>query len=343
LLAPRATHRALFAASTTPAYERIAAFAAPAIAGVGAAVAIWLLLQRRRCHPSAALGLYGLGLLYFASLPLMLTQGGNEAARRSWSFSYVGLAVLLAPSIPWLLRQTSAPRGASVLPRYAGYAGIATLLAVLLVGNTAATTNELYRFPGAVVYGSDTRTITPELLDTVRWFRDTYGTQQLVIADRGTALAFAGFGDEWTATGWSGLPIWQLYLSSQPPSTALLHTLRNERYGFLIIDRRMVQFLPWIGFYLTAGEPLSHVRSRPPPRESIERYEQLPWAIKIYQTEHLEIYRLDYSALALNWQPARDAGSHAIATSTFGCCGHAVRRGHPGVFGADPVSPPGAH
>src|SRR5581483_2138295 len=115
-------------------------------------------------------------------------------------------------------------------------------------------------------------------------------------------------------------------------------------YGFLIVDRRMAQALPWIGYYLTVGEPLSHRRAHPPPRAAIERYEHLPWAIKIYQTDHLEIYRLDYAALSLIWAsrgaaPVHAGGSRPASPPPPGgataCCRPVVP-----LAGADRASPP---
>lgn len=304
LLQPHTAHRTLFAGSTTPAYERLAAFASPAIAGIGAVGGILLLLGAHRRQSTPALGLYALGLLYFASMPLMVTQGGSEAVRRSWSFTYVGLALLVAPVIPRCVRWRARERaGAIVRRRRLRALGVSTLLMIVLIGNTAMNTNEAYRFPGAVIYGSDTRTLTAEVLATVRWFHTTFGVERLVIADRGNALAFAAFGDAWTAPAWSGLPIWQLYLSSRPPDATLLRTLRKDGYQFLVIDDRMLSAVPRIGYYTTPGEPAIPGRTHLPPRQALERYERWPWAIKIYQTDTLAIYRINYDALPAVWPP----------------------------------------
>jgi hypothetical protein len=152
-----------------------------------------------------------------------------------------------------------------------------------------------------------------------------------VIADRGNALAFAAFGDAWTAPGWRGLPVWQLYLSRQPPDAALLRALRTAGYQFLVIDERMVSALPQIGFYITAGEPARGDGPRPPPPEAIARYERLPWAIKIYQTDHLAIYRLDLAALSTPWQPPpAPVGMPLLPAGTV-----------PAPTAADAASPPG--
>jgi len=149
--------RQLFALSVTPGYERLAAYLAPAIAALGAIAGLWL---RGRRPPTTSLpatrALVLFGLLYFPSVPFVLTEAGNEGARRSWAFTYIGLALLVAPIIPWLLEAVACRRAvAMVLAR----GGLAVLLMVVLVGNVSAFTNETYRFPGPYVYGSDVQGI----------------------------------------------------------------------------------------------------------------------------------------------------------------------------------------
>lgn len=295
-----ALHRTLFAASTTPSYERWAALLSPAIAGLGALVALGHLARSRVRLGACGQGLVLLGLLYFASFPLLLTAGGNEAARRSWSFIYLGLAVLLAFPADRLLR--AAERRTRRRRRLAR-SGLCLCCMILLVGNVAMNTNEVYRFPGPVVVGSDARTLTAELLAGATWFRTAMGPNRPLIADRDDALAFAAFGDAWIATGWSGLPIWQLYLSADPPSGALLRTLQRDRYDYLVVDPRIAQALPRIGYYIARDEPRSGTRRTPPPATALSRYARLPWAIEVYSSDTLAIYRLDYAALRDTWHP----------------------------------------
>src|SRR5207253_2959399 len=111
-----------------------------------------------RMHSSVGIALILFGLLYFPSLPVMLTEAGNEGARRSWAFTYIGLSLLIAPIIPWLLRRAARwPHMEKVT-----LGGVAAILSIMLVGNVSMQTNEYYRFPGPYVYGSDTRSTTAE-------------------------------------------------------------------------------------------------------------------------------------------------------------------------------------
>jgi hypothetical protein len=285
--------RTLFALGATPRYEQVCAFLSPVIVATGAAVGLSL-LRRQRLHTSAAPTLILFGLGYFLSAPFMLTEYGNEGARRSWAFTYVGLAVLTAPVIPPLLQRVARWPAAG---RTAVRAATVALLCVVLVGNVSASVNELYRFPGPYVYGSDTRSLNGELLQTVDWMKTTQGTGQDVVADRYSGLALASFGLEWPAEGSRAFPLWQLYFSVHLPGAALLQQIQHAQYRYLVIDKRMARYLPRVGVYFERGEPNAITRTTPPPAAALDKYETLPWVIKIYQSDNLEIYRFNLAVL----------------------------------------------
>ena len=301
LFQPHAHQRVLFAASIAPAWERAVAFLAPVLCGVGALAALAMARRRRGRDTPMAWALFLLGALYYLSLPLVLTPGGQEAARRSWSFTSIGVALWLAPLCVAIgeLAGRSGPIGKATIG-----AGATAALCILLIGNTAGNVNPVYRFPGAPIYGSDVRTLTADTLDASAWFRATQGGDQTVIADRAMGMAFASFGDAWTSLGWSGLPTWQFYLSDQGPSAALLSLLARDRYRYLVTDDRIARSLPLIGYYVSRDEPGAGAHTRPPPQAAIDRYAWLPWAIAIYQGGGITIYRLDYAARDLSWRPA---------------------------------------
>ena len=301
ILHRRGDARQLFAMSATPGYERLAAYLSPLVALLGAAAGLRSRNDRSPRTP-AAYALILLGLLYFPSIPFVLTQAGNEGARRSWAFSYIGLALLVAPVIPRAL-DAAARRVAPV--RIFARTGVAILLALVLVGNVSMFTNETYRFPGPYVYGSDVRSLTPELLSTTRWFRATQGTGRRVVADRFSGLALASFGLQWPAAPSVGFPAWQLYFSTRRPSASLLRELQTSGYAYMVVDRRMARYLPRIGVYFEPDEPEAYRRATPPPLAALERYDWLPWTAPLYQSDNLAIYRFDFAMLDVPWTQSR--------------------------------------
>lgn len=133
----------------------------------------------------------------------MLTYFAQESIRRSWIFTYIGVAALGAPPLArlcrWAQRRKRIAQAATV-------AGVAGLLTAVLIGNVASQHNELWRFPGPYVYGSDTRSQTAELLEAARWFRATQGIEQSVVTDRYVGQVFLSFGLQWTPLAHGGFP-----------------------------------------------------------------------------------------------------------------------------------------
>ena len=308
VLAHKSTSPRYFTSNEGPKYEQIAAVATIVLL-VPLAIAAWVTIKRRAKRSP---GLFGLGifaLLYFVSLPVLLTSQG-EGVIRSWADTYIGLAVLIAAL------------ASVVLPRFdsttAGRIGIAVAsslaIMVMLVGNVHVQATVAYRFPGPYIYGYDTRSLTPELLTTARWFDSTVGSDEPVLADRDTGIAFGTVGDESVAISSPGFPVWDLYFSKGLPPERLLRELRTSGYHYLVIESEMYQSLPLTQFYFSTAEPGYGSRKQPPPEEALAKFSNLPWVTEIYSTQHLRIFRIDYSQI-----DACPADPHLPITLLPGC------------------------
>ena len=287
--------RQLFAKSLLPDYERMAAYLAPVIAFSLAAIGAWGIRRRLLQGGPAMLGLAAFGAVYFLSLPFILTQSGSEGARRSWAFTSLGLALLVAAGL------VVAVDAARRLPiRFATplvSLALVGAIAVMAVGNTASGVNAEYRFPGAFVYGSDARTTTEETRGAVSWLNRTDGIQHRTIADRDTGLAFGTFGAQWIERAYSRLPLWQFYFRARQPDKRLLEVLYQAGTRYLIVDSRMAEELPRTGVYFVPDEPGARRHTSPVPRAALAKFALQPWAIQIYGTDHYRIYRLDLGLL----------------------------------------------
>lgn len=297
--------RQLFAKSVVPIYQRYATYLVPICLALCAGLGLVLVWRNRRQVKAIFVALALFGLLYFASLPLMLTQIGVEGARRTWAYSQIGLCVLIAP-----VAAVAITRSTGKLKRRSTTGLVIAVLGIVLIGNVTVQVNEAYMFPGPYLYGSDTRSLDAELLGMVRWFRANQGTNQRVVADRSTSLPLAAIGDEWTANGSEGFPIWQLFFWTSDPGAWLVRELVSSHYEYLVIDRRMARELPAVGVYFTPEEPLAYIRTSPPPAAALEKYEFLPWVSKIYTSDNLEIYRFNFGTL-----DSPVSGSHAPVES----------------------------
>jgi hypothetical protein len=295
--------RQLFGASLSPWWEQKSAYLVIVFAAALAAGGLLLLgrgikrgkLPRGR-HRALLIAFATLGLAYFPSILFIFAPSGAEGARRTWTFTWIGLSVLVGPAVVWLVDR--AGRQAARWRRAGVWTGLVAALAIALVGGTAAGINASYRFPGPYLYGSDTRSITPELLGASNWFSTRIGVGHKIVTDKYTGLIFASFGRQYAATPSPGFPVWNLYLNKPgvPIGPAhLLYELTMSHYTYLIVDERMAHDVPAQGDYFAPGEPASLITRAGGPglRGRLGKFDAVPWMVKVFQSDNYSVYRLD--------------------------------------------------
>jgi hypothetical protein len=284
--------RKLFSGSTIPLYEQLLGFAATG--GIAVLTGLAFLAQRRRgMRGSLAWGMALVALVYFLAYPMILSSTGASGARRSWSFTNVGVSIVIAlgmASIP-LLRQWWL--------RGAGLAMLMGSVVVLMIGNVSANMNEVYRFPGPYVYGSDTRSKTAELVAAATWLNRTQGPGQALIGDRGAQVAFASTALAQLGVPSDGYPLWDFVIASTPPRRSLLEATRGDKLRFVVVDEHQTRAVPSIGFYLDQNEPLAQQRTEPLPLATLTKWADMRYALTVYASDTIEIHRLDPSAYDL--------------------------------------------
>ena len=227
--------------------------------------------------------------------------------------------MLAGPAVVWLLDWVGR-RCTPMVARQPAFGPLAAL-AIALVGGTAAGLNAAYRFPGPFLYGSDTRSVTPELLGTSEWFAARFGPGNNIVTDRFTGLIFGSFGLQNTADPSAGFPVYNLYLAKpgapiEPPF--LLSELNTSRYTYLIVDARMAYDMPETRCLLRslmsrhsvtkAGKSIFYGR--------LGKFNTIPWMVKVFQSDNYSIYRLNLPATNDGYQDhAAEAG-----TASWGSC-----------------------
>jgi hypothetical protein len=289
--------RSLFQGATEPAYEKYASYTVPLAALALVLIALWLWRKTpktaRRDEP-LRLALMIFGLLYFPSLPFILVEFGAEGARRSWGFTYIGVATLVTPVVLLALDRIERLQGRKLVA-----AGTAALLVAgdAFVGNVAAGLDTDYRFPGPFVFGSDTRSVSAELVGLAAWFDRNIGTRQHIVTDRYTGLVLVRDADAEPASPAIGFPTYDLYFNAGPPGSYLVYELSSSGYAYLIIDKRMSSQLPEVGVFFEPDEPYAYQGHDPITQANLDRYDFLPWTTEVYDSDDYAVYRFDFSAI----------------------------------------------
>ena len=273
------TGRVLLAPSVQPLWERGITALAPVVVGLLALRALWLLRRHPRALPVDTLALMAYGLVYFPAVLFLLAPSGAEGARRSWAFTYVGVALIAAfvAERPW--RSTRLPF------RWVALGAVT----VLLVGNVGGGLNDPYRFPGPFRWGTDTNSASAEARTVAEALAREAGPVR-VVADRYTALALIAYGGIDVATPSVGFPAAQLVQTGNDPSRELAGMLVGSRYDYVVVDLRMTREPAFNGDNFGSTDPL---QGRATPQAYVDRLDAVPWASRILTTEHVRVYRLD--------------------------------------------------
>ncbi len=282
--------RALLAPSVQPLWERGLTALAPVVIGL---VCLRVVLLVRRERPGWKADTYALtvfGLVYFPSVLFLVAPSGAEGARRSWAFTYVGIA--LAAAVVMRRWQSDRPPGASSAKRLpAGWQKPAVLvvMAILLIGNVGGGLNDPYRFPGPFRWGTDTTSASAEARTVGEALTREAGPVR-VVADRYTALQLIAYGNIDVATPSAGFPAALLVQTPDDPSRELAGMLYASHYDYVVVDTRMAQQAAFNGDNFGSTDPLP---GKPTPPAYLNRLDTVPWASRILATEHLRVYRLD--------------------------------------------------
>jgi hypothetical protein len=304
--------RQLFGASLSPWWEQKFAYLLPVFAlmlAVGGLLFIRGRIRDGRLPRGRRRALWfafaALGIVYFPSTIFILSPAGAEGARRSWAFSWIGLCILVGPALVRTLEW--AGRRVQQWVRVSLYSGLLIVLAIAMVGGTAAGVDASYRFPGPFLYGSDARSVTPELLAASSWFSGRFGTSNNIVTDRYTGLIFGSIGLQNPASPSSGFPVYNLYLSKPgtPVQPAfLVFDLENSDFTYLIVDGRMAYDTPEIGIYFTPGDPsdIQPKNGKSPFYGRLDKFNMLEWMFKVFQSDNYSIYRLNLPATQPGYQ-----------------------------------------
>jgi hypothetical protein len=275
--------RSLNAPSGEPVYERVLGFLSVLLMAGVYALAAWR--TRLFCawrYRRTLVGLVAFGALYFPSLVFILSTDGAEGARRSWDFTYVGVAFCCAALVfPWLTITWRRARSRALWM---------IVIAGLIIGNTGAGLDDAYRFPGPYSFGSDTRSTTTESVTLALMFGRLHPFSK-VVTDRYTGLPLVAYGHAIAADPSSGFATWNLYTTPGTPPPFLVNELVTSDYTYLIIDNRIARLKPEIGTYFEPDEP-NLVK---PSQRALDQLNDVPWAEKVIATTDYAVYRLIFN------------------------------------------------
>lgn len=271
--------RTLFLGADVPRYEIWCGYASVLVLLGLLAVAA----RRWRAKPRVsnpwlwAMALVSLG--YIASLPLVLLRA-DQVAKRSWTFTYLGVAVLAAPVLGALL----------LAPARARRIGGLVLLLVLFVGGVVSRSGVNIRFPGPYQPSSDPRAMTRDVIVAARWMGAAEGSGNGMMGDRTIAAVFGAYGRQNPRQeAFKGYLAADVFMRPRLDHFVASELARTDT-RFLVEDLRVIGRPPLTGFYFDRNEYGAFSGRATISRRGLTKFDG-PGFDRIYDNGNIVIYQ----------------------------------------------------
>lgn len=264
-------------------HERIFAFGSVIILGLGLLFGFWMWwLKFRRSGLQTALMLIA---IVYPALPLMrLSDGSWEMANRLSGFVFFGLAWIVALAFVYF----PVPKKIFRQKQWVAVIG----LTIIFLGGVVAGSAPLQRLPQRYRPAAQERSIDNESVVAADWARAKLGVNNRMAADRTLTTLFGSYGVQRMVNNLSDqVSISGLFLNIDigPEETDLIKTSQLQ---YIVIDQRIAQGLPTLGFYFESWEQLEVAFAQPVNLSVLEKFDFYPSINRIYDSGDIVIYDL---------------------------------------------------
>ena len=268
-----------------PLWERLLTVAAQGLVMLGLPVGLLCLWKRYRSNVLVCtFGVMALG--YPLVQVFRFTVTGSEVVDRSAAFLFIPIASVLAVLIIqfWPVRYLKRQHITVLIG----------LLAVIFLGGTISGLGPaLALLPGGYMVSADARSIEPEGIGAAMWAGTYLGADNRTEGDRINQLLMADYGRQRAVTIiQDGVDASPVFLAAQFNSNAA-RLLKSGNIRYLVVDMRISQNLPVIGFYYSESEFDAFNHVKPPNPEVLTKFDTVPGANKIFSSGNIVIYDME--------------------------------------------------
>ena len=167
------------------------------------------------------------------------------------------------------------------------------LVFVFLGGIILAAGPNFALLPGPYQPIADARSLEPEGIDAAQWANIHLQMGGLVATDRINQILMGTYGDQKIATSITEkVDLSPVFLSPQfgPNEVALL---RRAHVRYLVVDLRLSQSLPLLGFYYEQSEQAAFHHTTPISVAALSKFHRLPNVGRIFDSGNIIIYDVE--------------------------------------------------
>lgn len=292
ILQEQTGQRNLFSNTRLPLGEQLVAYAYPLLIGLLAAWGVLNVLLRRKDLRSpfasipgnARLALFVFGpLVWAATAPLIFTRS-SDMVYRAWPFLFLGVAFYAAIGLgTWITR------GGRLAWAKTTFAVLAAAFAV--AGGVIVGDNQAGRFHATEVHAAaGPETLTEDLLNAAEWVQATSGSNNIVVGDKSSAVAFSVFGMQNSSIWQSWLPF---YTNDRSKAQEFLN---KNNVSYVAVDLRDSLYPARYQVYFSQAE-LFHPETQNSvdrnllPLENLTKFEQMQELQRVYDNGDIVLYR----------------------------------------------------
>ena len=264
-------------------HERIFAFGSVLILGFGLMFGLWMwwLDFRRSGLPTALMSI----AIAYPALPLMrLSDGAWEMSNRLSGFVFFGLAWIVALAFVYF----PVPQRFFNLKQWIAVIG----LTIIFLGGVVAGQAPLQRLPQPYRPAAQERSIDNESVMAADWARARLGVNNRMAGDRTLTTIFGSYGVQRMINNLSDqVSISGLFLNVDilPDDQQLIQTTQLQ---YIVIDKRIAQVRPTLGFYFEDWEQLEVPFAQPVNLAVLEKFDFYPSISRIYDSGDIVLYDL---------------------------------------------------
>ena len=294
-------HHVFGASGGTPPvadWERVVLIAYTLFSTFAALACAWILLSRAFHNRDRMLGLLGaLNLAFPITDAAHFDPSVGALGDRASTFLFFPLALscsLIIQRHPRVTRRP-APRNLPFRPVVL-IALIGGTAVVYLGGSLLGSNPDWQRLPGPYLVSAEARTQDPETLAAVDWAAANLPTGSTVVADRIPADLLLSEARLWPVTRPAhGFEPALLYFSDTwgPQQTTIVKRLH---IGYLYVDKRLADSLPYVGFYFYNGETKRATRIT---EADVDKFAHVPGLKAVYHHGPVTIYATSGLGVAL--------------------------------------------
>ncbi|MBA2678726.1 MAG: hypothetical protein H0U76_10090 [Ktedonobacteraceae bacterium] len=268
-----------------PLWERLLSAGSVLLILLCLPLGLFCVWQRYRSH-----ALIGMLAVFSLSFPLSqvfrFTQFGTEITDRAAAFSFISLGCILSIFIVqfWPARSL----------RWKHVVLLTGAVSLVFAGNVIIGAGPPWEvLPGPYLVSAEERSIEPQGIQAALWTRSQLGPNQRVATDRVNRLLMSTYGHQRIVdTLEDQVDVTPVFFSPQFGPEAK-GTIQDGQIHYLVVDLRLSQELPYIGFYVEDGEDQAFQRRVPLTPEVLTKFDAVPQINRVFDSGAIVIYDVE--------------------------------------------------